>query len=185
MANAVIHFFDSFAKKKEETMKSKEKPLKMLLIAMFLFLVGGFSTCFSQLKSYNMNDIERLNQEQRRITVVFLHTDWCQYCKAMQRTTFRNKTVEALLNENFYFVSFDAESKDEVQFAGKILKYRPRGRGAGEHQLVDLLLGDEERVYPQMVFINSKNEEVYRLNGFVRAKELEKTLRILVQTGNE
>ena len=29
MANAVIHFFDSFAKKKEETMKSKEKPLKM------------------------------------------------------------------------------------------------------------------------------------------------------------
>ena len=184
MANAVIHFFDSFAKKKEETMKSKEKPLKMLLIAMFLFLVGGFSTCLSQIKSYNLSDIERLNQEQRRITVVFLHTDWCQYCKAMQRTTFRNKTVEALLNENFYFVSFDAESKDEVRFAGKTLKYRPTGRGAGAE-----VAGDRRcqllHQFLFLVFINSKNEEVYRLNGFVRAKELEKTLRILVQTGNE
>lgn len=58
----------------------------------------------SQLKKYHFEEIENIQKNESRNLVIFIHTDWCQYCKTMQNTTFKNEKVMEFLNQNFYLV---------------------------------------------------------------------------------
>ena len=69
---------------------------------------------FAQLKAYSFEEAEQLSLENPKPIVVFVHTNWCKYCKMMENTTFKNKELINELNANFYFVLFDAESKTYI-----------------------------------------------------------------------
>lgn len=50
---------------------------------------------------------------------ISLYTDWCVYCKKMDKVTFKNSKVISLLNNNYYAVKMNAESVDTIIFDGK------------------------------------------------------------------
>merc|ERR1711991_317837 len=47
-----------------------------------------------------------------------LYTSWCGWCKRMDATTFKQKAIVEYMNQKYYAVKFDAETRDTVNFNG-------------------------------------------------------------------
>lgn len=143
-------------------------------------MVGSFllpNTIMAQLKYLPFEQVQELQKNNPKWQIILVHTQWCKYCKAMENTTFRNKKVVSLLNEKFYFTSFDAEEKREISFNGKTFRYQPSGKNTGTHQLNDHLSnGKNQEVYPRLVFLSPNGEKMYFIEGFISVKDLEKVL---------
>jgi len=78
-----------------------------ILLIFFWTIPSGFA----QLKTHTFEEAEKLAKENPKPYVVFIHTSWCNYCKMMENSTFKNPEIIHLLNSDFYFISLDAESK--------------------------------------------------------------------------
>ena len=73
-----------------------------------------------EIKWISFLDAVALNKKQPKKMIIDVYTDWCGWCKTMDRTTFKNKDVVHYINQYFYAVKFDAESKDTIKFDDKI-----------------------------------------------------------------
>ncbi|AYO57398.1 thioredoxin [Chryseobacterium sp. 6424] len=133
----------------------------------------------AQLKELSVNELETVQKHNPRNTVLFIHTSWCQYCKAMMKTTFRNKEVVKLLNEHFHFIPFNAEERKDVVFRGKTYRFQPSGRNTGVHELAQSFLEDKTPAsYPHLFILNPAHEIIKESNGFISIAEM---LRILTE----
>lgn len=93
------------------------------------------TSCFAQLKTYSFEEAEKLSKENPKPIVIFIHTSWCNYCRMMKNSTFKNQEIITLLNDNYYFISFDAESKDDIHFDNHTFQFKPNGQNIGIHEL--------------------------------------------------
>lgn len=128
--------------------------------------------------SYTFEQLDSLQMTTPKLAVIMLHTDWCRYCKRMEKTTFQNADVKQVLDDHFYFLSFDAASKADVSYAGRTFKYLPTGRNTGVHELAQLLGQDEngQLSYPTLLLLSPEQEIIFRHNGYLNAKQLLKVL---------
>jgi thioredoxin-related protein len=97
--------------------------------------------------------VEKSKTEKRKI-FVDVFTDWCGWCKVMDKNTFPDAEVAKVLNEKFYPVKFNAEQTGDVVFRGTTFKYVSQGRG-GYHQLAAALLNGQLS-YPNFVFLDEE-----------------------------
>lgn len=117
-------------------------------------------------------------QKASKPVVLFLHTDWCNYCKAMQKTTFNNHEVKKLLTEDYYFAKLDAAEKQPIYFGSEFYEYKPTGVDSGYHELAAKLAEQEgEAGYPTLLILTSDLKVIFRYNGFLKASELAELLR--------
>lgn len=151
---------------------------------LILLLVLLFSTLIhaQKLQTYEFEEVEKLQKQENRKVVVFIHTDWCSYCKAMEMKTFRKKEVMENLNSNFYFIDFDAESRKEVIYNGTVFKYKPTGRNTGLHEIAEALGEIEGKLsYPTLVILNSKNEILFQYDSFINYRDMDRILNQSLQ----
>jgi thioredoxin-related protein len=129
------------------------------------------------LNTYSFSQLDSLAELEERPIAVFLHADWCKYCRNMEQTTFQNENVIPLLNEQFYFISFNGEHKENISFKGHEFAYRPNGRSSGTHELA-LALGTIEGtlVYPTLIILNPRYEIIFEYGGFLGARQLRSIL---------
>ncbi len=130
-----------------------------------VFLLG-------QLQLYDFTERRVLQLEKPNNTVVFIYTDWCRYCENMKQTTFKQKEIINVLNQNFYTIFLNAEEKKNIFFSGKSYRFLPSGFQTGVHELV-LSLGtaDNPLFYPAIVIINGDDQVIFRQSGFLTAVE--------------
>nr|WP_294927090.1 thioredoxin fold domain-containing protein [uncultured Flavobacterium sp.] len=152
--------------------------MKKLFLIIFFF--GITSSGFCQLKNRTFEEIEGLQQIQKRKIIVFIHTDWCQYCQRMKSTTFKNNETIESLNSNFYFIDFNAEEKRNIIFNNQTFKYQPTGNKVGVHELA-LQLGtiNNQIVYPVLCVLNEKNEIILQYNNYLSPKDFKLLLEKL------
>lgn len=96
---------------------------------------------------------------------VDIYTDWCGWCKKMDKETFEQSMVANYLNEHFYPVKFDAEQKESITFDEKTFKYIANGR-RGYHELAAALLAGKMS-YPTVVFLNEDFQLLQRIPGYL------------------
>lgn len=127
---------------------------------------------FGQLKLYDFSERTVLQLEKPKNTVVFIYTDWCRYCENMKQTTFKQKEIINILNQNFYTIFLNAEESQNIVFSGKSYRFLPSGFQTGVHELV-LKLGtaDNPLFYPVIVIINGDDQVIFRQSGFLTAVE--------------
>ena len=142
---------------------------KYLIIGLILSSLHGFS----QLRTVEFNQLDSLQKEKPRTTLVFIHTDWCKFCAAMENTTFQNSEIIKSLNEKYYFISFDAESKDDIKLKGNTFRFQPSGNNTGTHELATQLgTINGELSFPSLCFLNSNYEIIFQHNQFINSKDL-------------
>lgn len=140
-------------------------------VVLGLVLVAGF--CYAQPQSHTLENVDFLQKKEKRPIVIFFHTDWCRYCKMMEKTTFRNREIEEMLNQNFYYINFDAETKDDVCFNGQKYTYMPTGYRVGVHALAEKIgTIDGELNFPTLVVLNVNYEVVFQYSGYLSANDL-------------
>lgn len=150
---------------------------KLFLLILFF---GITSTGFCQLKSNSFEEVDSLQQIQKRKSIVFIHTDWCQFCKRMKTTTFKNQEIIEKLNSDFYFIDLNAEEKRDITFNNQTFKYKPSGNNVGVHELA-LQLGtiNNQILYPVLCVLNEKNEIIFQYSNYLSPKDFKVLLENL------
>ena len=141
----------------------------MKKLFLLIFFLGITSSGFCQLKSRTFEEVDALQQTQKRKIIVFIHTDWCQYCQRMKNTTFKNQEVSEKLNSDFYFIDLNAEEKRVITFNKNTFKYKPSGNNVGVHELA-LQLGtiNGQLVYPVLCVLNEEYEIIAQYNSYLK-----------------
>jgi thioredoxin-related protein len=136
---------------------------------------------FAQPKAVHFNQLDSLQKAENRITIVFIHTNWCKHCTAMKQTTLNHKEIKGLLNEQFYLVMLDAEERQPISWRDTTFQFKPTGVNTGVHELA-LQLGAVagEISYPMLVFLNPQFEIIYQQNGYIAFQDLKKILKTLL-----
>jgi len=141
------------------------KAIKIL----FLLLIPTLS--FSQSKVQWMTIEQAIAQSniQKKKIFIDVYTDWCGWCKRMEKTTFQTDEVAKILNEDYYPVKFNAEQKEPISFNGKVYKYIKSGR-KGYHEFAGYLL-DNHFSYPTVVFLDENLSTIQAIPGYRKKKE--------------
>ena len=148
-------------------MKKIKTPLFFLLLAAAM---SKSQISFTQIGNVQFAQLDSLQVLEKKPVVVFFHTSWCKYCDVMKNTTLKNAEVIELLQQNFYFVDFDIETKDDIFFREHFFKYRPTGISTGVHDLAkELGTINGEIAYPGICILNNKNEIVFQHEGYISA----------------
>ncbi len=126
-----------------------------------------------------VNEAMEAQQKEPKKIMIDFYTSWCGPCKMLDRNTFHNADVAKYVNENFYAVKFNAEGNEVVNFKGKNFvnaNYKEtKGRG-NPHQFSQAF---QVRAYPTVVFLDEESNFIFPLKGYVDAKGIEPTLKVI------
>jgi thioredoxin-related protein len=149
------------------------------LLKYLLLMVGFFTIQFShaQLEEHDFESLDSLQNIEERPVVLFFHTDWCKFCLAMENTVFTSDSIINSLNEDFYFVSFNAEQQEAVTYRNKTYLFESNGVDTGTHQIAMHYASEEGSVsYPAIVVL-WKGKSIFQRNSFMDEGELMGVLR--------
>lgn len=121
----------------------------------------------------------KANESEPKKFFIDFYTDWCGWCKRMDKTTFSDADVAKYVNENFYPVKFNAEQKEEIQFQGTTFGWKPGGRN-GYHQLAYELLNGRLG-YPSYVYLTPTFERILISPGYKPVPDLQKELKFVAE----
>ena len=146
--------------------------MKKLIIPIVLFLFSFQS--FAQDAKVNWVTFEEaveLNKKTPKPFLIDIYTDWCGWCKRMDKTTYQNEILVQYINKNFHAVKLDGEQKEDITFKDYTFKFKPNGR-RGYNEFAAVLLNGKLS-YPTTVFMNEEMELLDRVPGFLNEKIME------------
>ncbi len=112
-------------------------------------------------------------RQEPRVVIMDIYTDWCYWCKVMEKNTYSHPEVSAYVRDHFYPVKFNAESKDKVSWKGRSFAYN---EGYRVNDLA-LSLTHGQLSFPTTVIITPDNNAPRFIAGYLKPAELEPILK--------
>ena len=129
--------------------------MKHLVTLAFAVLTSFAAKAQDQIEWMKFEDAIAANAQNPKMLIIDVYTDWCGWCKKMDKETFTDPTVIAHINENFYAVKLNAENtKRSFDFMGKTYN---------EAQMAAAM---QVRSYPNFVVIEPKLQNIAQLPGY-------------------
>lgn len=129
------------------------------------------STNDEPLKWYTWEEAVEANKTVKKKILVDVYTDWCGWCKVMDKKTFSDRKIAAYLKEHFYTVKFNAEQKEKISFNNHDFEYMPNAGKRGIHTLAYSLL-EGKMSYPSIVYLNEKFERIAISPGYKTPEQI-------------
>lgn len=142
---------------------------KHIILGVFLilsFIAKGQQTYWTDFK--NINDSLRTKPKP---LMVFIHTDWCKFCKQQEQTSFADTNLLKQLSEKYYCLKLNAESKEDIKLLNHLYSSNPNDY----HSLVSTIgiTKEEELTLPSTVFLQPSLQLIYRHKGLMTKQQLE------------
>ncbi|MCB9273170.1 MAG: DUF255 domain-containing protein [Lewinellaceae bacterium] len=165
---------------------------KKLLIGAILAAIAAIACSFTicrpaPAKAYNLSgesitwhtweEAQELMAKEPKKMFIDVYTDWCGWCKRMDKETFTDSGVAKYMNEHFYAVKFNAEQKEDIVYRGTTLSYRPSSR-RGVHDLAVSLL-DGRMGYPSFVYLDENQDRISISPGYKTPDMMVKELKYI------
>ena len=148
--------------------------MKKLIIVAILAIVSVGVNAQEEVNWLTFEEAIEKNKENPKPILVDLYTDWCGWCKKMDKTTYKNDVLVKYINANYYAVKMDGEGKEDISFKGKTYKYVQEGRSK-YHQLAAAILKGKMS-YPSTAFFTDKEQLIQAVPGYLDEKKFEKIL---------
>lgn len=120
-------------------------------------------TGISKVAWMTLKQAEENMQKEKRPILIDLYTDWCGWCKVMDKKTYSNKNVTSYLQQKFYAVKLNAEGTQSITWNGKTYT---------THEFVIYLTGGQLS-FPTTVIIPVQESQPQAIPGFLEPKDFE------------
>jgi len=156
----------------------------LLLISLVVFGQGKKPAEVKDTKGINWITFEEAEQkmkEQPKKVLIDVYTDWCGWCKVLDKKTYSNPQLIEYVNKNFYAIKFNAEQKEPVQFLGK--KWEFVAAQKSNALAVNLMGG--RMSYPTTVFMEEGFKEAQPIPGFMEVYQMEGIMKFIGDNFNK
>lgn len=146
--------------------RTKHRALPAFLITL---IITAFSTPESNHKEdkihwLTLEEAYEKNKKEPRKIFVDVYTDWCGWCKKMDKETFANAQVAAYVTDHYYAVKLDAESERAFELEGQKMTERQVAQQFGV------------RSFPTIVLIHEDFQKFQPVPGYRPANEFKEIL---------
>lgn len=96
-----------------------------------------------EIKWMDMEEATLRNKKNPRKFLIYVYSDNCGWCRKMESETFSAEPVIRHLNENFYAVKLNVNTRDEIRYGDRKFNYIPPNRKTGvpgHHEFIVLIL---------------------------------------------
>jgi thioredoxin-related protein len=154
--------------------------MKKVIITIFTVLLIAPAYLLAQEVNWiTIEEAEKLNSREPRKIMVDVYTDWCGWCKKMDRETFTHPVIAEIISKNYYAVKLNAESREEITFNGTTYKFVPQG-SRGYHELAAGLLNGRMS-YPSIAYLNEKLQLLGAVPGYMTPDRIEPLLNYIAE----
>jgi thioredoxin-related protein len=111
--------------------------------------------------------MQKMTVEKKKM-IVDIYTDWCGWCKQMDKTTFQNPSIVAYLNKNYYAVRLNGEEEKPITVGDKTYEFVKTTATIGTkgyHELAQALAMGRLS-YPTIVFLNEDGNILQPIPGY-------------------
>lgn len=99
-----------------------------------------------------------LAKKKNKIMLVDVYTDWCGWCKVMDRETYAKPEVIKMINADFVAIKFNPEKRDVV--------YTFEGKQYSGEQLAAVISNNQLTGYPTTIFMYPKGRKMNVVGGY-------------------
>ncbi|MBO4600610.1 MAG: DUF255 domain-containing protein [Bacteroidales bacterium] len=147
--------------------------LKLLLFIALGCLMGG-SIHAQQIEWKTIEQASKTDTKSNtKLYFVDFYTSWCGWCKKMDRETFKDPTVIAIMNKYYIAVKFDAEGNAEFAWNGS--RYNNVASAPGNrpntHSFAKKVLG-AKMGFPSFGLFKSDQTQLTVIQGYQHPKDL-------------
>jgi thioredoxin-related protein len=129
--------------------------MKYLLLLVFSFFLSLSLKDQDEIQWMKFEEAIAANTKQPKMILVDVYTDWCGWCKKMDKETFTDPKVVAHLKQNFYTVKLNAENTQrKFEFMGKT------------YTEAEMAAAMRVRSYPNFVVIEPGLQNIAQLPGY-------------------
>jgi thioredoxin-related protein len=137
-------------------MKSLNITVPLILLQVLLATNGGAGEK-GVLKWMSFNDGIALAKRTGKKVMIDVYTDWCGWCKKMDKDTYTDQAVAAYLNKKYVAIKLNAESSNTIKFQGKSYTEQELAGAFG-------ITG-----YPSIIFLKDDGEPITVYPGYADA----------------
>ncbi|MEO1652359.1 MAG: thioredoxin fold domain-containing protein [Bacteroidota bacterium] len=149
------------------------------LLLSFIFL-GLFPPLAAQeINWLSFEQLEDSLQKQPKKVFIDFYTDWCSYCRKMDKQVFTKTEVIQRLNQDYYAVRLNAETERPISFDGQVFYNKKTSKKRkGIHELARLL-GQRNGQFapPTMLILDESFRVQARYFEYLDSKKLLKALK--------
>ena len=138
-----------------------------------LLLLGGTAFASGEVAWKPFDEGIKDASAKKKYGFVSVYTDWCGYCRKLERETLRAKAVTEELGRHFVSMKLNAESDEMVTWKGKSMTKRDLAS----------LWGVEG--FPTMLLLNSKGEIIGSFPSYAEADLMIKLLTYISSGARE
>lgn len=149
-------------------------------LTLFLFIAAMFS---SQTKWMTLERAIEAQKIQPKKILIDFYADWCTGCKTMDQKTYDNPYISKIINENYYPVKFNAESRESLTIFGRTFTNNEGNDGSKKHPLHGFTKFMSVSSVPTTVFLDEQTMPITILQGALMPKEIEPYLSFIANDG--
>lgn len=118
-------------------------------------------------------DLIQFNQEfKQKPKPIFLYfnTDWCSVCKIQEKIIEKNNDINTILENEYYFIKLNGESKEEITFLNKVFLPNPQIK---THSLVTEFIPSQDVAFPLWIILDKNLEVLGKFSGLIKKKNFQ------------
>lgn len=144
--------------------------MKYLSLVALAILLSFSAKAQEQIQWMKFEEAIAANAQNPKMLLVDVYTDWCGWCKKMDKETFTDPKVIQYINSKFYAVKMNAEDTNRTfDFMGK------------EYTEATMAAAMRVRSYPNFVIIEPKLQNIAQLPGYRQPAEFLSGLTDLIE----
>jgi uncharacterized protein YyaL (SSP411 family) len=146
-----------------------------ILLSVVITILGvySFKPTGEEVKWMNFNEGYTLAKKKNKIMLVDVYTDWCGWCKRMDKDTYAKQSISSVLNKSYVSVKFNPEITG--------VTYTYNGKTYDGPGLAGAISNNSISGYPTTVFINPNSHKTKIEVGYKNESDMS-TILVDIQT---
>ena len=152
-----------------------EKVIRAMPVLLMLFLSGAFRPVTGEKKIdwLSPTEAEARSHTDPRPILIDLYTDWCGWCKVMDKKTYSRPGLIEYVNGKFHAVRLNAESRDPVKWGDRTYNYNAQAKV--NQFAIDITRG--QLAFPTTVIVPADGSAPQAIPGYLETKDMELLLK--------